>query len=362
MKIGHYYPTATGDHTGVVAAIAQWATALTTAGHEVVILHAGGPPEQPRFTDCELRPVRHTPGGRGTRMPVDLGRALYDIDLLVLHEAWVSANPIAALAARHARVPYVVVPHGVFEPVWMDTLKPPLAPRKAMETAVLKGAAAVHVFFPAEIEHVRLVQPAARFVVAPTGFEVPAAQWQQGGDYLAWYGRYSVDHKGLDLLLHGLAAVPAARRPRLKMRGVDFLGGFARTQQLIAELGLVRWVDAGGPVWGTEKTDFVLGSAGFLHPSRWDCHPGALAETLALGVPCLASDKCYPSSELDAAGAALISGLGAAELGAALVELAERGREFGPRGRAFVAEHLAWETVTADYLRQLDGILDTAHA
>ncbi|MGH3451695.1 MAG: glycosyltransferase, partial [Haloechinothrix sp.] len=192
MKFAQYYPGASGPHSGVVEGIAQWTKALLAAGHEVVVVHPGAPPDDARYGDAELRSARHTGRGRPTLVPVDLAGALHDVDVLVLHEAWFTANLVAARAARRAGVPYVVVPHGVFEPTWVGYLKQPRKLRRSLEASVLRGAAAVHVWFPAEADHVRLIEPSAHCVIAPPGFDIPDQMWRPGGDYLAWYGRYAV--------------------------------------------------------------------------------------------------------------------------------------------------------------------------
>ncbi|MGH3519513.1 MAG: glycosyltransferase [Haloechinothrix sp.] len=357
MRFAQYYPGAAGPHSGVVAGIAAWTNALLAAGQDVVVLHPGEPPDDSRYGDAQLRPVRHAGRGRAALVPVGLASALHDVDILVLHEAWFTANLVAARAARRAGVPYVVVPHGVFQPTWVSYLRQPRALRRSLEASVLRGAAAVHAFFPAEAEHARLIEPSVRSVIAPMGFDVPAQRWRPGGDYLAWYGRYAVRNKGIDVLLESLAAVPAARRPRLRMHGLDYEGGFARTRALVAELGISDWVEVSGPIWGEQKLELVLGSAGFVHPSRWDCIPIAVAENLALGVPCLVSDQINPAADLATAGAALVTSLDRCALSTALAEFPGRGQEFSARGRAFVTEQLAWSAIVPSYLNQIGSVL-----
>ncbi|MBC6447999.1 glycosyltransferase [Actinokineospora xionganensis] len=357
MRFAFYYPGATGGHSGVVAAIAAWVRALLAAGHEVAVLHAGRPPTEPRYGDADLRAVRHVGRGRPTLVPVDLAAALRDTDVLVLNEAWFIANLVAARAARHAGVPYVVIPHGVYDPAWINHLKPPRAPRRALESAVLRSAAAVHAFFPAEAAHARLLEPSVRSVVAPMGFELPEDRWQPGGDYLAWYGRYAVAHKGLELMLRALAVLPAGRRPPLRMHGIDYEGGFGRTRELVAELGLADHVTVAGPIFGARKRDFVLGCAGFVQPSNWDSIPITVAENLALGVPCLVSDRINPAPYLAAEDAAVVTSLDQDALAAALAEFPGRGAAYSERGRAFVAKHFDWADIVPSYLDQISAVL-----
>ncbi|MBA0125063.1 glycosyltransferase [Haloechinothrix sp. YIM 98757] len=357
MKFAHYYPGAAGEHSGVVAAIAQWTHAMLDAAEQVVVLHHGAPPEPARYGAAELRQVRDIGRGRPTRVPVGLDKALHDVDVLVLHEAWFTANLVAARAARRAGVPYVVVPHGVFEPTWIGYLRQPRRLRRALEASVLRGAAAAHVWFPAEAEHVRRIEPATRCVIAPPGFDVPAERWRPGGDYLAWYGRYAVRNKGIDMLLYALSTLPAACRPRLRMHGVDYEGGLAYTKGLVDALGLGDWVRVSGPIRGADKRDFVLGSAGFVHPSRWDCIPIAVAENLALGVPCLVSDRINLAPALSAERAALVTELDTDMLAAGLIELSERGAELSGRGREFVTNHLSWRDIVPHYLDQIEDVI-----
>ena len=118
---------------------------MRLAGHEVVILAdagavGGGNPGQ-------IRPVRHWGDSRATFVPRGLRAQLHDLDLLYLHEGWTLSNLAAARACRAEGLPYVVMPHGVYEPGITSTLKPPLGPRTRAERWVLERAeevAAVH--------------------------------------------------------------------------------------------------------------------------------------------------------------------------------------------------------------------------
>ena len=119
-RIVHYYPAAMGN-SGVSFALWSWARAQAAAGFEVCILHAPS-----LFTGADVNfvskqccdglttmTVPHRGSHRLTRRPSFLGRLLGKDDLLVLHEGWTTNNLIAAAAARHAGVPYMVMPHGV---------------------------------------------------------------------------------------------------------------------------------------------------------------------------------------------------------------------------------------------------------
>ena len=200
------------------------------------------------------------------------------------------SNAVAALAARRAGCPYIIIPHGVYEPGIRKMLKPPYRLREIVERTILEHAAAIHVFFESEGPIIQRLAPRMPpLIVAPIGFDVGEARWTGGGGYLAWMGRYDPTHKGLDVLVGAVALLEPDERPVVELRGPDFNGGFARTREQIERLGLGKWIHAQGPVAGDEKADFLARSNGYVMPSRWEGYGIALVENLAIGAPCLVS-------------------------------------------------------------------------
>jgi len=361
VRYVHYYPLARYD-SGVSIALWAWARALAAAGEEVVVLHAGawGPtPPQPGFAhiggtgiaDVEVphRARRH----RLTLHPVDLGRHLGRGDVLVLHEGWVPSNLVAAKAARRRGVPYLVMPHGVYDPQWMRYLHPPMSLRTRLERRLLEGALAVHLFHESEIPEVRAVAPGARFLVVPTGYDLPPQRWTGGGGYLSWIGRVDITHKGLDLVAAAIASLPQAERPRLLVHGYDYKGGITRLRRLVADLDLDDCVRIEGVVAGEEKQAFLQRAEGYVHPSRWECHSTALLENLALGVPCLVSSSIHIAAQLACDGAALLTPPTTELMGRKLVELVERREHLAFCGRSFVSGHYAWDHIVPAYFGAL---------
>lgn len=351
-RIVHYYPAAMGN-SGVTYALWSWARAQASAGTEVCVLHA---PDTKCMTDAAFVPKDHGPGlsarciphrgrNRLTR-PVALERYLGRHDLLVLHEGWVISNLVAAAAARRVRVPYVVMPHGVYERAWTSYLKPPRCLRNRLERRLLERAAAVHVFFESEVPEVTAVAPVADFITVPTGFDVPTEQWLGGGGYLGWIGRMDPTHKGLDLLVGALARLAPGERPHLRLHGYDYKGGMSRLRRLVDALRLDRWVRLEGPIAGADKTRFMQQADGYIHPSRWECHSIALLENLALGVPCLVSNTIHIAPTLSRSNAAVLAQPSEADLAEALVRWTDARLHTAARGRELVASTFNWQTLT----------------
>ena len=355
-RIVHYYPAAMGN-SGVSFALWSWARAQAAAGFEVCVLHAPADltGADVRFVPRECRSglsataIPHLGRHRMTLRPSSLDRYLGRHDLLVLHEGWVVNNLVAATVAHRAGIPYVVMPHGVYEPAWTGYLKGPRWVRNHLERQVLEGAVAVHMFFESELGDVRKLAPRANFVVIPTGFDVPEERWSGGGDYIGWIGRIDPVHKGLDLLIGALARVPAVNRPVLRIRGYDYKGGVDVLKRLVVGRNVAKWVRLEGPIAGVEKARFLREADGYVHPSRWECHSIALLENLALGAPCLVSQAIHIANTLKESHAALLISPNEASLAEALPCLRRASSEMALRGRNLISTAFNWNLLMPQF-------------
>ena len=364
MRIVNYYPGALGS-SGVTVALWEWAGALSDAGIEVCVLHGGGTSDGPSLAFGEFRDrdldvgvefVRHAGNHRLVRRPIDLNGHLRPGDVLVLHEGWVTANMVAARAATRASVPYLVMPHGVYKPLWRRYLKPPRLVREAFERGVLERARAVHVFFASEALDVRALAPRARTIVVPTGFSRQVAPWEGGGGYLAWVGRYDPHHKGLDLLVDALSMLSPGDRPHIILRGYNYRGGQELLQAQIARQKLGDWIEVGGLIQGAEKLEFLRLADGYLHPSRWESQSMALLETLAIGVPTLATSSMEIAGDLKAANAAVVVEPTATSIAQGIPELVRSRDVLSQNGRNLVATAFSWSKLIPQYLNELERL------
>ncbi|GGI05452.1 glycosyltransferase [Egicoccus halophilus] len=357
MRIVNYHPRARVGDGGITNSVRRLAEAWARQGAVPVIAFDGrGRP----FDEDGVRwwPIRHV--GRGAlRVPVDGLGPLGGADWLVLNSAWTAANLRLGAAARRQRVPYVLAPRGAYDPLILQ--RRARAKRvwwQLGERRLVADAAAVHVFFPEQGRHLDELEVPVRLLVAPNGVVPPGhTSWDGGsGGYVLYLGRYDPEHKGIDLLLRACAALPAGRRPQLRLHGSDWRGGRVRVEGLVADLGLADVVTVGPPVHGEHKWRVVARARGLVYPSRWEGFGNSLAEAAALGVPCLATP--YPlARELGAAGACLVVPPTVEDLADGLRRLiAPQAAAVGQRARRHVAEHLGWDQVAASWLRQLAAL------
>lgn len=357
-RIVHYYPRALTGDGGLTLAVNTWAEAEASAGFEVVILHHGGENDGRLSSRVKLLDVPHRGGirSRRTLRPEGFHKVLDPSDLLVLHSGWWFRNFVAANAARRSGTPYMVMPHGAYDPHVTAKRRVIRTVWEPRERRLLNQAAAVHVFFDSEVEEVNGFAPGARTIVVPTGFDLPSRTWRGGGGYLAWIGRYDFDHKGVDVLIRAVAEIPENQRPRLIVRGRPYRQSAADARSLARSLGVDGNVEVGGEIGGEEKIQLLLDCDGFVYPSRWESYGLSAVESMALGVPTAISSTMHISSSIAKKRAAILFSPEPTDIATALLRLVREGTDYSARGRDFVTTELSWPGILEQWRDQLSAL------
>jgi glycosyltransferase involved in cell wall biosynthesis len=357
MRILRYHPRAAAGDGGMSNAMRRWSTALADQGADVAIGYdaAAGAPR----TGVPWIGIRHaTLGNR--RLPRDMGPVLAGFDLLVLHGGWTAANIVAARAARSARIPYLLEPRGAYDPHIVARRR--LLKRGwwlTLEREMVRGACGVHLFFASELPHLAALGLTVSTVVVPNGVDVPTTPtWDGGsGGFVLWYGRFDLQHKGLDALVEGLAHVPERCRPAIRLHGPDQHGDRDRLAGRIEALRLSKWATIGDAMYGPAKEDLLARCAAFAYPSRWEGFGIAPGEAVARGVPLLATPYPFARSLADQGGAIVVPATPEA-LSEGLAQVVRpEAAEVGARGRQVVAEQYRWDDVARSWLRQVESLL-----
>jgi glycosyltransferase involved in cell wall biosynthesis len=220
-----------------------------------------------------------------------------------------------------------------------------------------KRALAVHVFFENETRDAAEVAPNARWLVAPTGFDMPPDRWDGGtGGYLAWLGRYDIQTKGLDMLVHAMGKLPTPDRRPLRLHGRRSEDSPEDVAQIAQESGLADVVAVGGQIDESEKADFFRCALAYVHPSRWESHSLGLVEALAYGIPSVVSGFCVIAPELRAADAAVIVDPTPDGIARGISTILRSPQQYSDRAIHFVKTSLAWNVIIDHYLRQIERL------
>lgn len=361
--VHHYYARYLAHPSGVTDSLDHWAEAIEqhSALRKVDVLCAPAPEGgNNEFAKPErTKTVRHVGRGRSTWVPVGLGRHLKPDDLLILHEGWVLSNLVAAAVARIKRVPYVIIPHGVYEAGIVENTRDFWGIRRAAERWALRHAAAVHVFYEGEVGVVRRVEPKVkRFIIHANGAPVTSDRWTGAGDYFLWIGRYDPHHKGLDNLVRSWSQL-ANPKPKLILAGPDFLDGRRVVRELVETSKLDDVITLKGRVTGEEKATLMREARAYVHPSRWESCSIMLLEMLAIGAPSVISSTIHAADELGPLGVVVPAEFEPrGDLIQAQLELADRSKAIGQLALEWVDANGSWQAVGPGYAEDISALLN----
>ncbi len=377
------YPPAPG---GVETHVAQLCTRLQARGHQVRVLTSDLrkeipferlPPTDPQWAEVSGVPVeRHrgfTLGGEAHYVLLpSLGARLLQVrhwpDVVHVHVYGMSYTGAAALVGRLADWPTVFTPH--YHPPWSMSggqrraglrhaydrwLGPPVL--RAFDRVIVNSAQE-----RAALQHLGLDPRRAatltsgidprRFATLPPGSEARTHLGIPADAPLVLYAGRLASNKGLDTLVRATEELVADHAGlRVVLVGGDF-GAAAALRHQVAAAGLARTVLLPGHL--EDDRLFLSAFAAcdlFVLPSEYEAFGIVLAEAMAAGKPCVATDR-GGMPELVAAGRTglLVPYADAPALAAAIDRLlrdAPLRAAMGQAGRARALELFTWERVVS---------------
>jgi glycosyltransferase involved in cell wall biosynthesis len=322
----------------------RWlAGALARHGHRVLVA-AGPGPERDGLGDAEVVSPRAFESVSAELDVLHVWGVFLPAQLALARRcrggSALVVSPIAHLMEHHMRrrqwkkVPYMLV----------------------LGRAIARRRPTVHLFSAAERSGAsRYLRPQSWFEATLGIFPPPGADVAPGdpGEYLLFFGRNDVHHKGIDVLLAGYAAsrhaglglpLTIAGRPHGHSREL--------IRDAVSRLGLdgaVRIVEEPDE---PEKWRLLRGARAQVFLSRWDGPPRPVREALAVGTPTVVSIETNMAAVVEAAGAGRSVTLDPAVVAQALRE-AEDGELVARwrNGARRLRERLSWDAVALDYVR-----------
>jgi glycogen synthase len=236
----------------------------------------------------------------------------------------------------------------------------PALPLGAVERAMLRRAKHFSATSHATRDALReIVGPGASIDLVQAG--VPDDLFElsrEPADFILYFGRLDVFHKGLDTLLKAYARLSRDRAlPPLRLagRGKDA----ERVREIARRLGIAGQVELLGAVTESTRRDLFSGALIQVMPSRFEGFGMVAAEAMAAGIPLIAARSGSLPEVLDAPeGGVLVPPDDAAALAEAMAALLDdpaRRVELS-RSARLSAERFRWDSVADRHLRFLQHV------
>jgi glycosyltransferase involved in cell wall biosynthesis len=285
-----------------------------------------------------------------------LRKEVPDADVVHLHNLWQYPQYAGFTAAREADVPYILSPHGSFDPY----LRKRGRSRKALMTALwhremTENATLIHVTTAAEQRLISDIAPDVPREIVPCGVHTeeftgelpPREEFRErhlggyDGPLAIFLGRVT-DKKGVDVLVSSMKTAREHVDARLAVIGPDDSGLRPKLRKLAADLGVAGDVEFIDAVFGRERLAALAAADVWALSSHTENFGIAVVEAMAAGCPVAISPGVNLSDDVAAAEAGVIAPAEPQAFGEALAGLLgdpERRRVLSERGREFAARY-----------------------
>lgn len=309
--------------------------------------------------------------GIDTQFPYRRGMKIADLpapfhipDLVVFHAAYYAEFLRLYPELCKRNIPYVIVPHGELT-------------SEAQRKKWLKKKAANFLLFQRFFNHAVAIQclsqrelETTRFgkkkFIGTNGIPIPVRQkleFRSEGLHFLYIGRLDAYHKGLDLMIVGVALVAEEWRKNgciLNIYGPDYKGRYDHVAGLIAEYGVGDIITLHHEISGTEKERVLLDADVFMQTSRFEGMPMGILEAFSYGLPCLVTEGTTLGVLCEDSNAGWCAETSAEAIASAIRRVMEERSalsEKSKKARMLAETQFAWDTVVKQYLGEYEKLI-----
>ncbi len=285
-------------------------------------------------------------------------------DIMHVHTVFSVFNLSAYSAAKNHRVPYVLTPHGMWDP-W--ALRSKKLKKKAFfylfEKAAAENACAVQYCTDQERRKAADLGLKNATIVIPNGVSSGLLESKVSPDQ--FFERFPglknkrivlfmsrIDpKKGLDLLIDGFAKIKSSYEDaRLVIAGPDNTGYAAKVKKLCVLTGCSDSVVFTGMLTGDLKWSALAAADIFALPSYSEGFSVAILEAMSQGLPCVFTDRCN-FDEAESSAAAVITRTDPTSVAAALKSLLndpDGAKNIGKNAKKLIESKYTWDKVAQE--------------
>jgi glycosyltransferase involved in cell wall biosynthesis len=349
-------------------------------------------PSMKRVDKAEIR-KQFAPQVRLLFFPVDfipllvsfqMGRWLKEnissFDIVHVHGCYRYPATMTARAARLGKVPFIIRPHGTFDPFLMNkSSKSVLLKRlyeKMFDFPNFRKASGIHCTSNEELNSLRNLNFGSNAFVVPNGVDWSIYEHmprpgsfrslfliEPNAPLLLFLGRLNFK-KGLDLLIPAFAMlIRQCPEALLVIAGPDNEAYGTRVREMVAAAGLEDQVIFTGPIYGQDILAAYQDSDLFILPSYGENFGMTVIEALAAGTPVLISDKVNIFEDVVASGAGVAVSCMAEPLAGAMIDLINdpiKRAAMAKAARPWVKTNFAWSSIVKDLDFHYRNVLERA--
>lgn len=255
------------------------------------------------------------------RMIFDLKSNIPNFDLVLIQSIYQINSTIAAFFCRFNKVPYILRPHGSFDPVLMSRRRTVIKNLyiNFFEKKSFCNALAIQYSSVEEMEMTKaVISNAARPLIIPEGIDCQkyfSNKRYFGKDFYPLLSNHKVllylgrlhPKKGIELAIQAFASLlTSGINAKFVIIGVGDKSYTRKLFQLVSSLKINNDVIFVGQVSEQEKLRFLRSADIYVLPSYGENFGISVVEALASGLPVIVSDKVAISSKLSLLQSAIV--------------------------------------------------------
>lgn len=216
-------------------------------------------------------------------------------DIVIFHEVYKPKYLLFYLELKIRKIPYIVIPHGCLT----ESAQKKKKIKKRIFNSIFFDKFvnnAVSLQFLSNLEKDTSFKHENCFVLG-NGMDISVnfktSKKSQKKIKITYIGRYSIYHKGLDILLEYCSKSKKElvnNNILITLYGIGSIEDVEKLNLLVKNYQLIDLVQVHGPIFDEEKNKVLLDSDYFIQLSRFEGQPLGIMEALMYGLPLIVSD------------------------------------------------------------------------
>lgn len=285
-------------------------------------------------------------------------------DIVVFHECYRIQYIKIAKELKEIGVPYVIIPHGELS---NNAQKKKWLKKKVANLLIfnwfINGACGIQLLSETELKNTKFGR---NKFIGTNGITIPKRKkekFSQGGLKFIYIGRLDVYHKGLDLMIQGIARCAEYLRNNrctFDIYGPDILGRLEQVKKIVKDNQVEDIIKLHNPVFGEEKERLLLEADIFIQTSRFEGMPMGILEALSYGIPCFITEGTTVRSLIEENGAGWGAMTSVESISDTLYNLqaTNEGLEIMSRNARHIAEqYFDWSSVANTTIERYESLI-----